>query len=123
MVNDINQCTTLRREFTDSFGGNMEIIMSTFSSCLDDITRQYKHIQSKFEGMESRILFEKEDLINKQYQWLQEKEAIRKVNQLRDDFVNINAGGVIVTTTIDTLTGVDNSRLQKMFLGEITEIM
>jgi hypothetical protein len=46
--------------------------------------------------MQSKVLEEKEELIEKQMQWLKEKEDMKRVNQSEDEFVTINAGGTLL---------------------------
>lgn len=72
--------------------------------------------------MQSRLLEGQEDLIEKKAKWLEEREVIKNFNQIKNNFVVINAGGTIVQTTIDNLTSVEDSRLERMFSGELTYI-
>ena len=72
--------------------------------------------------MQNSILQEKDDLLQNQLEWLAEKEQIRKMNHLEKDVLKINAGGTIILTSIQVLTSVPLSKLDKVFSGKLTEL-
>ena len=96
--------------------------MFTFNDCLEDIKQSYQNLQDNFEMMQGRLLEGQEDLIEKKVKWQEERDAVKRVNQRKDNFVMINAGGTMVQTTKENLTKVDGSRLQSLFGEGLTEI-
>ena len=122
MKEDVDHCASMRDALSHNFNGNMDRLMITFNECLEDIKQSYQNLQDNFEMMQSRLLEGQEDLIEKKTKWIEEREAVKKVNQKKDNFVMINAGGVIVQTTIRVLTSVEDSRLRRMFSGKIVEL-
>ena len=122
MKEDIDHCASMKDALSQNFNGNMDKLMFTFNDCIDDIKLSYQNLQDNFEMMQSRLLDGQEDLIEKKAKWLQERQVIKRYNQINNNFVMINAGGTIVQTTIDNLTSVEDSRLERMFSGELTYI-
>lgn len=122
MKEDIDHCASMKDALSQNFNGNMDKLMFTFNDCIDDIKLSYQNLQDNFEMMQSRLLDGQEDLIEKKSKWLEERQVIKRYNQINNNFVMINAGGTIVQTTIDNLTSVEDSRLERMFSGELTYI-
>ena len=97
-------------------------MQSTFNACLQDIDQSYTSVKDNFKQLQTSILEQKEELIAKQLEWLDERESIRKINRMDVEVMKINIGGTILQTSQSLLKSVLDSKLERMFSGELTEL-
>jgi hypothetical protein len=97
-------------------------MQSTFNACLQDIDHSYTSVKDNFKQLQTSILEQKEELIAKQLEWLEERESIRKINRMDVEVMKINIGGTVLQTSQSLLKSVPDSKLERMFSGELTEL-